>query len=85
LFASSVGTIELNSRRFIVAVALVMSSRFAGATTIQNNTRPEVAQMAGFWEVGCVQTSSLAEARYPQIGGGIERSVTVLSVEEATT
>ena len=62
---------ELNSRRFIVLAALLgMFPPFAGATTIQTNTRPEVAQMAGLWEVDSVQISGLANAQYPAIGGG---------------
>ena len=52
---------ELNSRRFIVLAALLgMFPPFAGATTIQTNTRPEVAQMAGLWEVDSVQIGTTA-------------------------
>jgi hypothetical protein len=38
----------------------------AGATTVMTNTRPEIAQMAGLWEVDSVQISSLANGQYPQ-------------------
>ena len=57
----------LNSRRFIGAVAwLVILPRIAGATTIITNSRTEIAEMAGWWEVDSVQISSLANGQYPQ-------------------
>jgi PKD repeat protein len=42
----------------------------ARATTIITNARTEVAQMAGLWEADTVQISGLANAQYPNIGGG---------------
>jgi hypothetical protein len=49
---------------------LVISAGITRATTIQTNTRPEIAQMAGLWEVDSIQISSLANAQYPAIAGG---------------
>src|SRR6267154_5146821 len=57
---------KMYSRRFIYAVFLVILPRIAQATTIYTNTRTEVAEMAGWWEVDSVQISSLANAQYPQ-------------------
>jgi hypothetical protein len=42
-----------------------MFPRITHATTIETNTRPEVAQMAGLWEVDSIEISSLANAQYP--------------------
>jgi PKD repeat protein len=36
--------------------------------TIFTNTRPEIAQMAGYWEVDSVQISSLVTNQYPAFG-----------------
>ena len=58
------------SRRFIFALLLVVLPRITHANTIITNTRTEVAQMAGSWEVDSVQISGLANAQYPAIGGG---------------
>ena len=45
----------------VVAVSVVVSP-MVRATTI-TNTRPEIAQMAGYWEVDSVQISPLANAQ----------------------
>src|SRR5579862_517105 len=59
----------LNSRRFIGVVAwLVILPRIVDASTIMTNTRTEVAQMAGSWEVDIVQISSLANGQYTKFG-----------------
>src|SRR6266481_559001 len=57
---------KMYSRRFICAVFLVVLPRIAHATTIYTNSRTEIAEMAGWWEVDSVQISSLADAQYPQ-------------------
>src|SRR5438445_202625 len=56
-------------RRIIVVAIGVALSQVAHAT-IMTNTRPEIAQMAGLWEVDTTQISPLANAQYPLIGGG---------------
>src|ERR1051326_6359223 len=57
----------LNSRWFMGMVAwLVILPRIAVATTIITNSRAQIAQMAGWWEVDSVQISSLANSLYPQ-------------------
>lgn len=60
--------LQLSRRIFAVAI-LVAFSQIAHATII-TNTRPEIAQMAGLWEVDTTQISPLANAQYPLIGGG---------------
>jgi PKD repeat protein len=49
-------------RRIYTIIILLCCSQFARATTI-TNTRPEIAQMAGYWEVDSVQISPLANAQ----------------------
>jgi PKD repeat protein len=59
-------------RRILVAaivLIVVAYSRVADAT-VWTNTRPEVAQMAAMWEVTTIDISPLANAQYPNIGGG---------------
>src|SRR4029077_18828975 len=61
------------SRRFIFAVLLVILPRITTSTraqTVITNTRTEVAEMAGLWEVDSLQVSPFANAQYPSIGGG---------------
>jgi hypothetical protein len=61
----------LNSRRFIWAAALLVTfPRITGATAIITNSRTEVAQMAGLWEVDSIQISPLVNVQYPQLAGG---------------
>jgi PKD repeat protein len=50
------------ARAIVVAAILSSFSFIASATTI-TNTRPEIAQMAGYWEVDSVQISPLANAQ----------------------
>jgi PKD repeat protein len=52
-------------RRIYAVIVLLCCSQIARATTI-TNTRPEIAQMAGYWEVDSVQISPLANSLYPQ-------------------
>ncbi|HXI85687.1 MAG TPA: PKD domain-containing protein [Verrucomicrobiae bacterium] len=52
-------------RRIYVIIVLLCCSQVARATVI-TNTRPEIAQMAGYWEVDSVQISPLANSLYPQ-------------------
>ena len=54
-------------RRIAVAVVLLFAEQVAQAT-IFTNTRPEIAQMAGSWEVDSVQISSLVTNQYPAFG-----------------
>ena len=54
------------SRRFIFAVFLAILPQITHATTTITNTRTEVAQMAGLWEVDSIQISGLADSQYPQ-------------------
>src|SRR6266850_2833245 len=57
----------LNSRRFVsVAWVFVMIPLIARSETVITNTRTEVAQMAGLWEVDSIQISSLANSQYTQ-------------------
>src|SRR5437016_13136120 len=56
-------------RRITAVVIGVAFSQVAHAT-VMTNTRPEIAQMAGLWEVDTIQISPLANAQYPLIGGG---------------
>jgi len=56
-------------RRIFAVVVLLICPQVTRATVI-TNTRPEIAQMAGLWEVDTIQISPLANARYPLIGGG---------------
>ncbi len=49
-------------RRIYAVIVLLCCSPLARATTI-TNTRPEIAQMAGYWEVDSVQISPLANAQ----------------------
>src|SRR5437016_8039235 len=51
-------------RRITAVVIGVAFSQVAHAT-VMTNTRPEIAQMAGLWEVDSVQISPLANAQYP--------------------
>jgi hypothetical protein len=57
-------------RVVVAAVAMIACSRMTHAQTIFTNTRTEVAEMAGLWEVDSLQVSPLANAQYPSIGGG---------------
>jgi PKD repeat protein len=52
-------------RCIYVAVVLLSCAQVARATII-TNTRPEIAQMAGYWEVDSVQITPLANSLYPQ-------------------
>src|ERR1019366_2204435 len=52
-------------RRIYVVIALLCCSQVARATTI-TNTRPDIAQMAGYWEVDSIQISPLVNSLYPQ-------------------
>jgi phosphatidylinositol-3-phosphatase len=52
---------------FASVLALSVPQR-SQASTVITNTRSEVAQMAGLWEVDSVQISGLANAQYPQFG-----------------
>src|SRR5258708_25874530 len=65
---------RMYSRWFIYAVvAIAIYSRLTVvslAQTVVTNTRTEVAQMAGLWEVDSLQVSPFANAQYPSIGGG---------------
>ncbi len=49
-------------KRVYAIVVLLCCASIARATTI-TNTRPEIAQMAGYWEVDSVQISALANAQ----------------------
>ncbi|HXI84024.1 MAG TPA: alkaline phosphatase family protein [Verrucomicrobiae bacterium] len=64
-FSSGKGKLK-NRWLFVVLGGLVISTGIARASTIITNTRAQVAQMAGWWEVDSVQISSLANAQYPQ-------------------
>jgi PKD repeat protein len=61
--------LQMPRRTFAVFVLVALFSLSAHAT-IWTNTRPEIAQMAGLWEVDMVQISPLINAQYPNIGGG---------------
>src|SRR5579862_6158062 len=65
---------RMYSRWFIyAAVAIAIYPRLTAvslAQTVFTNTRTEVAQMAGLWEVDSLQVSPFANAQYPSIGGG---------------
>ena len=54
-------------RRVVVVAALTILSQSALATVF-TNTRPEIAQMAGLWEVDSVQISSLITNQYALYG-----------------
>jgi PKD repeat protein len=54
-------------RRILGVIVLVICTQVARATVI-TNTRPEIAQMAGLWEVNTIQISPLANAQYPAYG-----------------
>jgi PKD repeat protein len=49
-------------RSIYAVIVLLCCAQLARATTI-TNTRPEIAQMAGYWEVDSVQISPLANAQ----------------------
>ena len=51
-------------RRIFIAVILLTSPQIVRAT-VMTNTRPEIAQMAGLWEVDSDQISALANGQYP--------------------
>src|SRR6266404_5076744 len=51
----------------LVGASLLLGSWPAHGTVI-TNTRPEIAQMAGQWEVTSVQISSLITNQYPAFG-----------------
>ena len=57
-------------RRIIAVSVVVALSSLSAHATVWTNTRPEIAQMAGLWEVDMVQISPLINAQYPSIGGG---------------
>src|SRR5437879_6528362 len=50
----------------LLGAGLLIGSSVAFGTTVITNTRPQIAQMAGLWEVDSVQISPLANAQYPQ-------------------
>src|ERR1035437_7992329 len=52
-------------RRIYAVVVLLCCSQVARATVL-TNTRPEIAQMASYWEVDSIQISTLANSLYPQ-------------------
>src|SRR5882724_8949444 len=58
----------LNPRRFgaVCVCALILPQ--VSQATIFTNTRPEIAQMASYWEVDSVQISSLVTNQYPAFG-----------------
>src|SRR5437016_4285094 len=58
-------------RRIYVVIVLLCCSQVARATII-TNTRPEIAQMAGYWEVDSVQISPLANSLYPTLSNSWE-------------
>ena len=51
-------------RRIFAAIVLLVFPQVARAT-ILTNSRPGIAQMAGYWEVDSVQVSSLVDSNYP--------------------
>jgi PKD repeat protein len=51
-------------RRIFAAVTLLILPQIARAT-ILTNSRPGIAQMAGYWEADSVQISSLVNSNYP--------------------
>src|SRR6266481_4076820 len=51
-------------RRVFAVVILLICPQVARAT-ILTNSRPGIAQMAGYWEVDSVQISSLVNSNYP--------------------
>src|SRR5207245_9930864 len=62
-WAALVNLIVMKTLKFIAVVAAsVVMPAMVHATTI-TNTRPEIAQMAGSWEVDSVQISPLANAQ----------------------
>jgi hypothetical protein len=56
-------------RRICWLVVTLSCPQLARPTTI-TNTRPEIAQMAGYWEVDSVQISALANAQVPSTCAG---------------
>jgi PKD repeat protein len=56
--------------RRITAVVVGVVFPLIAQATLFTNTRPEIAQMAGLWEVTTIQISPLINAQYPNIGGG---------------
>ena len=71
-------------RRIFAIVFLLVGSQVARATIV-TNTRSEIAQMAGFWEVDTTQVSPLANAQYPTIGGGTSTWQYIFAQTSAST
>ena len=51
--------------RCIYAAVVLLTYSQVALATILTNSRPGIAQMAGYWEVDSVQISSLVNSNYP--------------------
>src|SRR5580658_7222067 len=57
-------------RLLLVLGAMTLCSGVVSAQTVITNTRVQVAQMAGLWEVDSLQVSPFANQQYPSVGSG---------------
>jgi PKD repeat protein len=60
----------LMKRLLLVLVATTVYSGALSAQTVITNTRVQIAEMAGLWEVDSLEVSPFANQQYPSVGSG---------------